>query len=129
MYRASRAVVPAFAPDERLYLRYAAQHFLNGQLLPDGIRAQLKQSVNRGLFSEPEDVLFSPSGEYNGLGVVEFQVLDIPTRIVQEQGPPYVFFTKHEPYDDNYAHSEIWADHDPPTSAGFRRPKPFSDFA
>ena len=40
-------------------------------------------------FSEPEDALFSETGKYDGLGVVRFQVLDIPTRVEQEQGPAH----------------------------------------
>ena len=106
---------------EPLYLRYRRENFLNGQFAPEAIRSQLKQSVNRGGFSEPEDVLFSETGQYNGLGVVEFRVADIPGRLEQLNGPPYVFFVRHEPQDENYAHSEIWSDHDPQTG-GFRSP-------
>jgi len=94
---------------------------VDGQLVPDGIRSQLKQSVNRGDFSEPEDVLFSETGRYNGLGVVGFSVADIPERVDQPQGPGYVFFMRHEPEDNNYSHSEIWSDQDPRTGA-FRTP-------
>ena len=121
MYRRGREVVSSFEPTECLYLRYSAQTFLDGQLEPAAIRSQLKQSVNRGGFSEPEDVLFSESGEYNGLGVVEFRVSDIPQRVDQSNGPNYVFFMQHEPEEENYAHSEIWSDHYPRTGT-FRRP-------
>jgi hypothetical protein len=121
MYRRSREVVPTFEPTEYLYLRYSAQNFLDGQLEPTAIRSQLKQSVNRGSFSEPQDVLFSESGEYNGLGVVEFRVSDIPQRVEQPNGPTYAFFMQHEPEEESYAHSEIWSDHDPRTGT-FRTP-------
>jgi hypothetical protein len=121
MYSRGREPVQDFAGPELLYLRYMSQHFIQGQLLPAGIRSQLKQSVNRGSFSEPEDALFSETGEYNGLGVVEFRVADIPERVEQVEGPTYVFFMRHEPEDENYSHSEIWSDHDPRTG-GFRRP-------
>lgn len=121
MYRRDREVVPDFAGSELLYLRYSIQHFLRGMLAPDGIRAQLKQSVNRGRFSEPEDALFSETGDYNGLGVVEFRVSDIPPRVDQPQGPTFVFFMSHQPEEENYSHSEIWSDHDP-RSGGFRKP-------
>jgi hypothetical protein len=73
------------------------------------------------MFSEPEDALFSETGEYNGLGVVYFTISDIPQRVTQTQGPPYVFFMCHEPEDLNYSHSEIWSDHEPRTGT-FRRP-------
>jgi len=121
MYRRCREAVPDFAGPELLYLRYMSQHFIQGQLLPEGIRSQLKQSVNRGSFSEPEDALFSETGEYDGLGVVEFGVADIPDRVDQPQGPAYIFFMRHEPQDENYSHSEIWSDHETRTG-GFRAP-------
>jgi len=122
MYRRGREVVPDFDGAELLYLRYSIEHFLQGQLTPAGIRSQLKQSVNRGgRFSEPEDALFSETGRYNGLGVVEFRVSDIPSRVEQPNGPAYAFFMRHQPEDENYSHSEIWSDHDPRTG-GFRQP-------
>jgi hypothetical protein len=121
MYRRGREAVPDFAGPELLYLRYMSQHFIQGQLLPEGIRSQLKQSVNRGRFSEPEDALFSETAKYDGLGVVEFKVADIPERVEQPQGPSYVFFMRHEPDDENYSHSEIWSDHEVRTG-GFRPP-------
>jgi hypothetical protein len=121
MYRSGREAVPDFAGAELLYLRYMSQHFVQGQLLPEGIRSQLRQSVNRGRFSEPEDALFSETGEYDGLGVVQFKVADIPARVDQPQGPAYVFFMRHEPVEENYSHSEIWSDHEVRTGA-FRAP-------
>jgi hypothetical protein len=102
-------------------MRYSADNFLEGQLLPAAIRSQLKQSVNRGSLSEPEDVLFSETGEYNGLGVVGFPVSAIPLRVDQSDGPSFCFFMRHEPEELNYSHSEIWSDHDPRTG-DFRRP-------
>lgn len=121
MYKRDREAVQDFAGDEPLYLRFMRQHFLDGQLLPEGIRSQLKQSVNRGRFSQPEDVLFSETGEYNGLGVAQFYVADIPPRVAQPNGPAYVFFVRHEPEETNYSHSEIWSDHENRTG-GFRPP-------
>ena len=121
MHKRGREAVPGFAGEELLYLRYMSQHFIQGQLLPQGIRSQLKQSVNRGRFSEPQDVLFSETGEYNGLGVVQFKVADIPEKVAQPHGPAYVFLMRHEPEDENYSHSEIWSDHETRTG-GFRPP-------
>lgn len=121
MYRHGREAVPDFAGPELLYLRYMSQHFIQGQLLPEAIRSQLRQSVNRGSFSEPEDALFSETGTYDGLGVVGFRVADIPARVDQPQGPAYVFFMRHEPEEENYSHSEIWSDHQTGTG-GFRPP-------
>jgi hypothetical protein len=121
MYRRDREVVPDFAAAELLFLRYTSLHFVQGELLPAGIRSQLKQSVNRGCFSEPDDVLFSETGEYDGLGVVEFKVSDIPARVEQPHGPSFMFYMRHEPMDENYSHSEIWSDHEARTG-GFRAP-------
>jgi hypothetical protein len=100
-----------------------SQHFVQGQLLPEGLRSQ-KQSVNRGRFSEPEDALFSETGKYDGLGVVEFCVADVPERVDQPDGPTFIFYLRHEPEDENYSHSEIWSDHESRTSEGFRKPSP-----
>lgn len=121
MYRHGRVGVPDFAGAELLYLRYMSQHLIQGQLLPEAIRSQLKQSVNRGSFSEPEDALFSETGAYDGLGVVAFRVADIPNSVDQPLGPTYRFFMRHEPEEENYSHSEIWSDHQG-GSGGFRPP-------
>ena len=121
MYRRDRGAVQEFHPDELLYMRYMREHFLDGELLPTAIRSQLKQSVNRSRFSEAEDVLFSETGAFNGVGVVAFRVRDIPQRVEQPEGPTFVFFMRHEPEDTNYSHSEIWADHEERTGE-FRRP-------
>ena len=94
-----------------MYLRYRREHWVNGQLAPSGVRFP-RTSVNRSGFSEPEDALFSELGSYNGLGVVRFMVSGIPPRITQSQGPPYVFFMRHAPLDNNYSHSEVWSDHE-----------------
>jgi hypothetical protein len=121
MYRRDRPKIPTFEATEHLYLRYGREHFVNGRLDVKAIRAQLQQSVNRGSLSEPEDVLFSESGRYNGLGVVGFMAAEIPPLVKQEVGPAYSFLLSHEPLDNNYSHSEIWSDHDPATGK-FRRP-------
>jgi len=110
MYQRHRPVLPDFDGGEPLYLRYGREDFVEGQLAPAAIRFP-KTSVNRGSLSEPEDALFAEDGKYNGMGVVQFEVSDIPDRIVQEQGPTYVFFMRQVPHSDNYSHSEIWSDH------------------
>ena len=111
MFQRVRQIVADFDGRELLYLRYGMSDFLDGQLSPGSIRFP-KTSVNRGSLSEPEDALFAEDGRFNGLGVVEFRVFDIPSRIDQEQGPAYFFFMQHVPLQENYAHSEIWSDQD-----------------
>ena len=120
MYQRDRQVQPDFDGGEFLYLRYGRDDFLKGQLEPAGIRFP-KTSVNRGSLSQPEDVLFAEDGKYNGLGVVEFKVSDVPPWISQEPGPTYVFSMRHVPHGDNYAHSEIWSDQATQTG-GYREP-------
>lgn len=120
MYQRDRQIVVDFDGAELLYLRYGREDFVNGQLAPGGIRFP-KTSVNRGSLSQPEDVLFAEDGRYNGLGVVEFKVCDVPPIINQDQGPAYVFFMRHVPYVDNYSHSEIWSDQNPQTG-DYREP-------
>jgi hypothetical protein len=106
MFQHDRQVVSRFDDNEALYLRYRGEHFVEGQLAPAGISFP-KTSVNRGSLSLPEDVLFSETGKYNGLGVIELAVADIPPEISQKTGPSYVFFVRHVPEPDNYSHSEI----------------------
>src|SRR5260370_31433225 len=66
MYQRDRQIVPDFDGAEGLFLRYSKDDFLEGQLGVDAIRFP-KTSVNRGLLSEPEDVLFHDDGQYNVL--------------------------------------------------------------
>lgn len=108
MIRNRRPVIPNFAADEPLFLRYGVDDFVNGQLVAAALHFP-RQSVNRGRFSEPEDVLYHDEGKYDGLGAVEFGVADIPATITGDQGSTYRFFMHHEPLDDNYGHSEIWS--------------------
>lgn len=114
MYRRGRPILPHFDSGERLYLRFGLDDFVGGQLAIAAIRVQ-RQSVNRGSLSRPEDVLFHPEGNYNGLGAVEFKVEDIPGTVVGDQDSTFMFFMRHEPIEDNYAHSEIWSDRPPGT--------------
>ena len=120
MYRNGRPALPHFDFDELLYLRFGLDDFLGGQLAPAAIRVP-GQSVNRGSLSRPEDVLFHPEGNYNGLGAVEFKVEDIPGTIVGDQDSTFMFFMRHKPLEENYSHSEIWSDKPPGTGEG-RKP-------
>lgn len=112
MLRNGRPEEPSFEAGESLFFRYGKGQFVEGFLAIAAIRFP-KTSVNRGRFSEAEDVLFSPTGAYDGLGAVEFKVGDIPPRVQQPQGPTYLFFMHHDPLEENYSHSEIWSDQEP----------------
>jgi hypothetical protein len=107
MIQGDKPEVPVFNGQEALYLRYRKDDFDTDFLALSAVRFP-KQSVNRGNLSEPEDVLFSEEGRFNGLGCVFFLVSDIPEKIEQPNGPTYWFFMRHVPEPDNYSHSEIW---------------------
>ena len=111
MYRRGRPVDQEFEPSEQLYRRYKREHWVDNHFSNTGLRFpdESGPSVNRGKYSEPEDVLFSPSGEFNRWGVLKFRVADIPGPIEDGAGCLYLFSARHVPEDDNYAHSELWA--------------------
>jgi hypothetical protein len=64
-------------------------------------------SVNRGRYSEPEDVIF----DHPMWGIIGWTVADIPSNVVppQGRGDPFSFRPAHVPEELNYAHSEVWA--------------------
>lgn len=106
--RAGRPEDPEFLPEERLFRRYRRQDYIENQFSGLGF-AFPRQSVNREKYSGPADVLFSPTGAFEGWGVVYFRVRDLPTDF-----PPdtrhYTFFMKHVPEENMYPHSEVWCD-------------------
>jgi hypothetical protein len=73
-----------------------------------------KQSVNREKYSDPADVLFSATDEFEGWGVLYFRVQDIPVAFPPDRRQ-YTFFPKHVPEDEMYPHSEVWCDRLPQT--------------
>ncbi len=109
MYASGRAAARFAEPLEPLYLRFGLEDFLGEHLVPAVLRVP-GQSVNRGSLSEPEDVLFHEEGHYDGLGVVEFVVQDVPSAIFANQGSSAIFFMLHKPLPENYSHSEIACD-------------------
>jgi len=112
MLRNGRPEDPIFRPEELLYRRYLSDHWVGDHFSPAGFRFEKDsgQSVNRQKFSEPEDVLFSEDGSLDGYGVLEFATRDIPPRLQEMGTPVFVFFLKHVPQEENYAHSEIWCE-------------------
>jgi len=74
-----------------------------------------RASVNRGRLSEPEDALFSETGEYNGLGVIELRVVGPSRDHRAATRACYTFYMEHTPLDDNYSHSEICSEQAPCT--------------
>lgn len=95
-------------PEERLFRRYRREDYLDNQFSGLGF-AFPKQSVNREKYSEPSDVLFSTTDEFEGWGVLYFRVQDLPIEFPPHNGR-YTLFPKHTPEDEMYPHSEVWCD-------------------
>ncbi len=110
--RNNRPAVQEFDPQERLFHRYNELIEEGGCFYPASIRFP-DFSVNRELFSEPEDVLLPIYQDY---GVAAFKVEDIPGEQVVEQGTSketvYNFTVVHVPESENYAHSEVRVEKD-----------------
>jgi hypothetical protein len=113
MRRNGRAQDDHFEPTEKLFRRYIQVHYMNGQFSNTGFPFP-KQSVNRQKYSEATDVLFDEAERFVGWGVLSFKVDDLPASFPPE-APRYTFFPKHEPLEDNYAHSVVWCDRVPGT--------------
>jgi len=104
-----------FLPEERLFRRYRREDYLGNQFSGLGF-AFPKQSVNRGKYSNPEDVLFSNTDEFEGWGVLYFRAQDLPLRFPPDVAQ-YTFYPRHVPDDEMYPHSEVWCDRLPQTGA------------
>jgi len=110
-----------FELTEKLFRRYAQVHYINGQFSNAGFQFP-RQSVNRQKYSQAEDVLFDERGTYRDWGVLSFRVDDLPSRFPTEE-PRYTFSPRHQPVEDNYAHSEVWCDR-LPTTGQYVEPSP-----
>lgn len=108
MIQGDRPRVEEFLEDEQLYLRYASQNWVNGELDLSGVKLD-KTSVNRSMFSQPEDALFSFENKYRYMGVLWFSVREIPSPVAKPPAPTSVFWPVHDPLEKNYSHSEIWS--------------------
>lgn len=108
MGRQGRPIDSEFLPDELLYLRCANSSLDpidNQRLFPDQIKFYPDQSVNRGKYSEPEDVLHP---NYLDFGIARFQVQHVPLELSSDGEVNYQWTIEHQPEELNYAHSEIW---------------------
>lgn len=122
MFQRGRPEDQEFGLAELLFRRYLRDHWIEGHFSDLGFRFP-RQSLNRQKYSEPEDVLLSDEGTYyNGYGVLEFLVCDIPTTLQAPGTRVFVFYPRHVPQDLNYAHSELWCDTEHRTG-GYIEPK------
>ena len=103
MFRNGRPVDPDFEPEEELYLRCLPDQVDGQYLLPTAIKFT-NQSVNRGRYSKPEWVLIP---DWLHLGIASFEVRDVPPTPESLGDVRYEFKVEHDPFEDNYAHSEI----------------------
>ena len=98
--RRGRPVDPEFSPTEDLYRRVVRPDHIgsDGFVTTAGVPFP-DLSVNRGKYSEPEDVLL---GHGNAVAIAAAKVGDIPREIEQ-----HGFLPVHDPEPDNYSHTEI----------------------
>jgi hypothetical protein len=115
MWQNGRPVDPHFEPTEALYYRCTPGHVINdGQSLsPAGIKFP-NTSVNRGKYSEPEDVLISPVDKpipgIELMKIAVFSVQDVTFSITLPlPAKSCDFKVEHVPLPDNYSHSEVRA--------------------
>lgn len=114
MLRDGRTEDQEFSPAERMYRRYTKDDFEGEYFRP--ARFRFPPSLNRQRYSEPEDVVFSEHGEFDGCGVLECTVQDLSLQLMGDHEVQYSFIPMHVPEHDNYSHSEIWATFgDPPS--------------
>jgi hypothetical protein len=99
---------PNFDPNENLYRRYKNEHIPNGQPIAVIIKFP-NCSVNRGRYSNPDDVIQYQSPRYLRWGVMAFQVENVPAQLPSSTSPTHTFIVEHTPREDNFSHSEIRA--------------------
>ena len=106
----NRPAVQEFDPQEHLFQRFDKLIDEGGHLYPAQVRFP-DFSVNRELFSKPEDVLLPI---YLDWGIVSFKVEDIPDKKITGERTSketiYSFIIVHVPEQDNYSHSEVRAE-------------------
>ena len=105
MYRRGRPKDLVFLPEEGLFIRF--NQFEGKKVHPLCIRYP-NQSVNRGKYSKPEWVLI-PESKFGCWGYGTIKVEDIPKSLISTGGVINNLTVKHDPFEDNYSHSEIRA--------------------
>lgn len=105
LYRDGRPIDPIFDNSEKLYRRFCHDEVIDGRYSPSRIKPP-GSSLNRGLYSEPRDVLF-PNNPCCGIAI--FVVEDVSSIEVKSGNGVDVFSfgLSHKPEEYNYSHSEI----------------------
>jgi hypothetical protein len=104
MVRNGRPEDPIFNAEEILFRRYAKEHFEGDKIVAAFFN--FPPSFNRQKYSEPEDVIFSDDGQFDGWGVLEYRV-DQATLGLEHQSGAFSFFPRHVPEETNYSHTEV----------------------
>lgn len=105
-----RPVDPLFEADEPLYRRVQPSLVQKGIVSPLAFRFD-RQSVNRGKFSIPSDVLHKnccDDRDFSDWKVVKILVKELPHSLTGGTGQTYNFPVRHTPTRSCYPHSEIW---------------------
>ena len=106
LLQAGRKAAPSFDSKELLFMRLCAKHYDDGKLNAVGAIRFPEFSVNRGKFSEPEDVLLPDWGNW---GIVGFSVGDVRSvaSVPQCSTTEYTWDVVHVPQEMNFSHSEV----------------------
>lgn len=99
-----------FEPDEELYRRVMEVHLIGGILSPLAFESK-PQSVNRGKYSRPMDVVHPACCDGHDRSdwlVAVLLVEDVRRSYRLEDGRVFVLFPKHTPKPSCYPHSEVW---------------------
>lgn len=115
MWQKGRPVDSHFEPTEALYYRCNPEHVINdGQALAvPGVKFP-NTSMNRGKYSEPEDVLIPPVDKpLPGIELMRIAVLTVQAVSfeisLQPPAKSCAFRVEHVPLYGNYSHSEVRA--------------------
>jgi hypothetical protein len=111
---------PQFTAQEELYRRFSKKEVdpSSGELLDATLLFPL--STNRQKYSEPKDVLFSPTNQYAGFGIVRLLVGDIPETVPDDQGTVHWFRPAHEPEEDNFSHTHVQCENETPVGQAIK---------
>ncbi len=117
MWRQGREIDPEFEPTEPLFSRCAKKDIVEGDENSTDVLSSIAVrfpdfSVNRGKYSEPEDVLIPSVGQppdiYAQMGIVKFTVGTARWGHQPNASPiKYEMRVEHNPDEDNYSHSEV----------------------
>lgn len=111
MYRNGRPADALFLSAERLFFRCKAEWVDEGGRIKSAYIRFPDQSVNREKYSRPADVLLPDDSERSQdlilWGVAIIRAGDVPSSMSTDGKVHYEFSVEHDPYDDNYSHSEL----------------------